>query len=94
MSTKVGNAKRIIDSKNARERWKIVNEISGRNVGRASEIHTIEYKGKEMDDKKEIANALNEFFINVGAPLEQNHNSPQVESQISSSVSELHHNWQ
>lgn len=51
--------------------WKIVNEILGRSY--TSKLPTfIELKDKKLEDHKEIANAFNHYFSNIGVSISKN----------------------
>ena len=56
---------------NIKESWKIVNEILGRNNLVKSSGKFI-VNDKEIDDPKEIANAFNDFYVNIGSSLAKN----------------------
>lgn len=67
--------KSLIAQSDNKQAWEIINEIIGKsNKNKVCNINKIIKKdGLIIESKKEICNELNEFYINFGNDLEQEH---------------------
>lgn len=52
-----------------KETWKILNEITGRRKEKKNTPTAMEHDNKLVTDEAEVANVLNDFFVNVGPAI-------------------------
>ena len=54
-----------------KQTWKGIKEIININNKTQTQISQLVYQGKPLNDNKDMANAFNEFFTNVGTDLDK-----------------------
>ena len=64
---------------NSKALWKIINEIVHRKNKRHGKISHLKINDKAIYDPKEIANELNNYFVNIGTPLASKINPPPID---------------
>lgn len=55
--------------KNPKTIWHLIKEVSGINVQKPNDISQIKSKGETINDPMCIANAFNDYFVNIGPDL-------------------------
>ena len=54
---------------NTRKVWQCINNLLGKNKGKFVNIDSVKLDDKTITDKDKIANAFNDFFVNIGYNL-------------------------
>ena len=67
-------------SKNTKETWKILNNITNTKNIKNTTSMTLFYNGKLIDNKQADANAFNDYFINIAHESMQNISNTNVSS--------------
>ena len=67
------------NSMNTKETWKILNNITNTKNKNKTSI-SLFYNGKLIDNKQAVANAFNDYFINIAHELMQNISNTNVSS--------------
>ena len=56
---------------NLKRTWEGIRNVVNISKKKKTAINSLSYKGKCITDKVEIANSLNEFFVNIGNTVEE-----------------------